>query len=159
MNLPLLFAFPLGAAGAVAIDYGYHRLMHTPFRRGPLKRLYLYHVAHHRYPEDARILSFKDHRRLLDLVSLALFVGVFACLAPRDSTALAASVLFTLPIVLYNWSYEPLHTWVHLGGEPTFLKSRLFDRMRAHHLAHHTHSAGTEAFRRARRLSLIVPLL
>jgi len=154
-------ALGLGAVLAVATDYGYHRLMHVPFERGPLRRLFLFHMAHHRYPDDPKILSFHDHRRLLDLFSLALFALTTAALSPAEGPGRAAILggAFVLPLAAYNWSYGPFHRWVHLGGDEGLARLPGFRRIRSHHLAHHAHGHGRAAFRRARGFSLLFPFV
>jgi hypothetical protein len=158
---PLAIAVSAGVVAAVATDCAYHRLLHVPFRRGPLRTLFLHHVAHHRYPDDPRILSFHDHRRILDVFIGGLAVLVFAAFhvfAP-GGPALASSVAFALPMLAYNRAYGPLHSRVHLGGDSWLCRTRLFQRIRSHHLAHHAHGPGLASFRKARRLSLILPLI
>lgn len=154
-------ALGVGGIAAIATDYTYHRLMHVPFRSGPLRKLFLFHMAHHRYPDDPRILSFDDHRRLLDLFSLGLGAVATAVLYPTHGLARATilGVLLLAPLAAYNWSYGPFHRWVHLGGEGWLGRTRLLRRIRSHHLAHHAHGPGQAAFQGARGFSLVFPFV
>jgi sterol desaturase/sphingolipid hydroxylase (fatty acid hydroxylase superfamily) len=161
--MPGLFPVALlaGAVAAVLLDYGYHRLMHVPFRRGPLKRLFLYHLAHHRFPEDPAILSFRPLRRPLDALLALLGVACWAVLQAATGDPRGAALcafLLLLPALLYNHAYDALHRWVHLGGEPSLCRTAL-RRIRAHHLAHHAHGRDVASFRKAGGLSLIFPFV
>jgi len=164
METPTLAAILfLGVMAAVLLDYGSHRLMHVPFRRGPLKRMFLHHLAHHRYPQDEAILAFAPVRRTIDGALAALALGAFGVAAwpcgMGAPTAALAAALFVLPGLAYNRVYDALHRRVHVGGEGPLGGSRLFARIRAHHLAHHHHRRGVAGFRDAGGLSLIFPFI
>jgi hypothetical protein len=127
-----------GAVGAVALDYGYHRLLHVPFRRGPLRQLYLHHLAHHRFPADLAILSFRPVRRVIDGILAAATVALVALLAAAGMETRAATLLACvalLPAVVYNHTYDALHRWVHEGADDGIGRHAWPRRIRAHHLA------------------------
>lgn len=159
---PGLEALAAGGVAAVLTDYAYHRLMHVSWRRGPLKTLFLYHAAHHRYPTDPKTLRFGYHRRLL--AAYVLLLGAACCVLLRptvdtDAAAFALSALFVAPVAAYGWAYEALHTRVHLGDGSGIFGVWPLRRVRAHHLEHHSHPPGVGAFRRARGYCLLFPYL
>jgi len=154
-------ALAVGCVVAVLTDYVYHRLMHVATSRRPLKALFLHHVAHHRYPADPKSLAFQGHRRVLGLYVLTLgtcaYLAVSSLRAPLD--ALIMALVFIAPVEIYARAYDPLHRAVHLGSSSWFARTRFFQRIRAHHLAHHEHEPGLFGFRRARAYSLVFPYI
>jgi len=159
---PGLEALAAGCVAAVLTDYAYHRMMHVSWRCGPLKTLFLYHAAHHRYPTDPKTLRFGYHRRVLAPYILLLMATCWALLRPtvRDEAwALTLSALFVAPVAAYGLIYEPLHAQVHLGDGSGIFGLWPLRRVRSHHLEHHSHPPGIGPFRRARGYCLLFPFL
>jgi hypothetical protein len=151
-----------GTVAGVLLDYASHRLMHVPFRRGPMKRMFLHHLAHHRFPDDKAILTFRPVQQMADAilaVVLAVTLGLLALAGLPLADATTTALLFVLPGFLYNRAYDGLHRRVHQGTDDWITRSRLFAVIKAHHLAHHHHRRDVAGFRRAGGYSLIFPYI